>query len=245
MRILSIGNSFSQDAQRYLHMSARSAGVQLDTVNLYIGGCSLERHYNNMLGDIKDYLLEFNGQSTGFRTTIKEALLNGPWDVITLQQVSQLSVCCDTYTPYIGELASYVRKFAPNAKIIIHQTWFYEDGSKRLCEEMKYSSSSEMLEDIVKAYNKASSFIDADGIIPSGEMMYKLLDRGIDKVHRDTFHATLGAGRYALALLWLRMLCGVSVTGNGFCDFDAPVTDEEKKIIYKTVDSFEPIKCRT
>ncbi len=241
MRILSIGNSFSQDAQRYLHLSAKKSGVQLDTVNLYIGGCSLERHYTNMLGDIKDYMLEFNGQSTGFRTTIKEALLNGPWDVITLQQVSRFSFDYSTYTPYITELAGYVRKFAPKAKIVIHQTWFYEDGSQML-DGVKYQSSRAMLDDAIASYNKAFEDISADGIIPSGEMMYKLYKGGIDKVHRDSFHATLGAGRYALALLWFRMLCGVSVTGNELSEFDVPVSEEEKKIIFETVDSFDPIK---
>jgi hypothetical protein len=70
-------------------------------------------------------------------------------------------------------------------------------------------------------------------------MMYKLSQSGIDKVHRDTFHASFGVGRYALALLWLRTLCKVNVTGNSFADFDAPVTDEEKKIAWEVVDSFE------
>ena len=73
-------------------------------------------------------------------------------------------------------------------------------------------------------------------------MMYKLHESGIEKVHRDTFHASFGVGRYALALLWMRMLCGVNVTGNSFSDFDVPVTDEENKIAWAVVDSFEPIK---
>ncbi len=34
MKILSIGNSFSQDAQRYLHALAKVEGVDLKTVNL-------------------------------------------------------------------------------------------------------------------------------------------------------------------------------------------------------------------
>ena len=41
MNILSIGNSFSQDAQRYLHDIAKADGVVLSAFNLYIGGCPL------------------------------------------------------------------------------------------------------------------------------------------------------------------------------------------------------------
>ena len=58
MKILSIGNSFSQDAQRYLHELAKAEGVDIQTQNLYIGGCSLETHYQNMKGDLMEYELE-------------------------------------------------------------------------------------------------------------------------------------------------------------------------------------------
>ena len=65
MKILSIGNSFSQDAQRYLHRLAKQDGTELKTVNLFIGGCSLQKHYLNMLDDNADYDFEFNGEKTG------------------------------------------------------------------------------------------------------------------------------------------------------------------------------------
>ena len=47
MKVLSIGNSFSQDAHKWLHKLAENNGVDLETVNLYIGGCSLETHWKN------------------------------------------------------------------------------------------------------------------------------------------------------------------------------------------------------
>ena len=45
VRILAIGNSFSQDATHYLHQIAASDNVEMKVVNLYIGGCSLEQHW--------------------------------------------------------------------------------------------------------------------------------------------------------------------------------------------------------
>ena len=48
MRILSIGNSFSQDAHKWLHELAQDNDVDLETVNLYIGGCSLKMHWENI-----------------------------------------------------------------------------------------------------------------------------------------------------------------------------------------------------
>ena len=54
MKILSIGNSFSQDAHRYIHDIAKGEGVNIKCVNLYIGGCSLQTHYVNMMGDVQN-----------------------------------------------------------------------------------------------------------------------------------------------------------------------------------------------
>jgi hypothetical protein len=67
-----------------------------------------------------------------------------------------------------------------------------------------------------------------------------MLDKGVEKIHRDTFHASLGLGRYALGLLWFRMLTGKSVAENGFCDLDLPASEEEIAIAKDCVASFAP-----
>ena len=122
MKILSIGNSFSQDATRYLHRMAADNGIDLKTVNLYIGGCSLKTHYYNILDDAKKYLMEFNGFSTGFYVSIKEALMSDEWDYVTVQQASHLSYKPESYQPYLNELAAYIKKYCPHTKILVHQT---------------------------------------------------------------------------------------------------------------------------
>ena len=58
MNILSIGNSFSQDAHRYLHEIAKADGVDLTSVNLYIGSCSLSSHFRYMMSNKDVYNLE-------------------------------------------------------------------------------------------------------------------------------------------------------------------------------------------
>ena len=227
MNILSIGNSFSQDAQRYLHRIARADKVELNTFNLYIGGCPLSLHYQNILSEERRYTLEMNGSSTGFYVSLKEALLNRDWDIVTIQQVSAQSPYYDTYQPYLDKLAEYIRLFVPKAKIVVHQTWAYEQGSRRLHEELKYSDYKQMLCDIVKSYQQAAQDICADFVIPSGEVFGALLESGIEKVHRDTFHASIGLGRYALGLTWYRFLTGNDIAQNTFCDFDEEVTAEQ------------------
>ena len=49
MKILCIGNSFSEDATRYIHQIARADGYKMKVVNLYIGGCSFSQHFKNIM----------------------------------------------------------------------------------------------------------------------------------------------------------------------------------------------------
>lgn len=231
MKILSIGNSFSTDAQRYLHRLAKKAGVEMKTVNLYIGGCPLHTHYLNMLDDTKAYDFQFNGESTGLKVSIREVLRSDSWDVVTFQQASTFSARFETYTPYIEALSAYVKKYCPQAKQLIHQTWAYETGSEKLANQLVFATDEAMFAAVEQAYQKAAELISADGIIPAGKAMLTAAKTGIEKIHRDTFHASLGAGRYLLALVWFKYLTGCDITGNDFNEFDVPVTEEERKIV--------------
>ena len=233
--LLSIGNSFSQDAQRYLYQIARADGVKITPINLYIGGCPLSLHYRNMMSGEKAYLLEMNGQNTGFKVSLKEALLNRDWDVVTIQQVSQKSPYYETYSPYLDKLVEYVRLCVPKAKIAVHQTWAYEQDSHRLNVELGYSNHTDMFRDIEESYKKAAEQICADFVIPSGKVFQMLIESGISKIHRDTFHANLGIGRYSLGLLWYAYLTGNNISKNTFSDFDEEIQEEYIGIAKKCV----------
>ena len=242
MKVLAIGNSFSQDATRYLRKIAQASGEDMKVVNLYIGGCPLSRHFKNMNNDERAYSLEFGGETTGFSVSIKDALQSDEWDFVTLQQVSHKSTDYKTYQPYLDALSAYVTFHAPCAKQVIHQTWAYEDGSARLTEEMGYETSTQMFSDIKAAYGKAAKAISADRIIPSGESMHLAVRHGFHNTHRDTFHASLGPGRYLLAATWFEALTEKSVVGNSFCDLDVP-TDLDtislmQEIAHEAVESY-------
>ena len=104
-----------------------------------------------------------------------------------------------------------------------------------------YPTGAAMFEDVREAYDNAAKLIRAEGIIPSGALLRYLLEHGIAKVHEDTFHASIGLGRYALGLLWYHMLTGRSVSQNTFRDFDKPVPEEEIQIAASYIDTLEPI----
>ena len=102
----------------------------------------------------------------------------------------------------------------------------------------RFETPEDMLMRIVQAYDKAAQAIGADGIIRSGELFANLLQNGIARIHRDTFHASLGLGRYALGLLWYYTLCERDIVNNGFSDFDEPISEENINIVKKCVSQF-------
>ena len=234
MRVLSIGNSFSEDAQRYLNRLAKHNGEELLTVNLMIGGCSLETHYNKMISGENSYMLEVNGEVTGIWVNFMQVVGCGNWDVVTIQQASHDSFKWDTFYPYANKIIGCVRQCNPNAKIYVHETWAYEDGSERLREVAKLDTAKEMTSKIQECYRSMAKDICADGVIPSGTAMQKAADLGL-KAHRDTFHASLGAGRYLIALCWYKRIFGKDISSDTFNEFDVPVSESEKEIVKKAV----------
>lgn len=222
MKVLCIGNSFSADATAYLHQAAKSAGVELETYNLYIGGCSLERHWNHVVCKARDYLLEINGESTDRRVSIQDMILGQGgetpyWDVITLQQASHFSTDYGSYQPYLGNLTDWLSRHASYGELAIHQTWAYEQGSRRLTEEMGYEDPADMFRDIKQAYEKGARDCGIRMAIPSGQCFQDLLRDGIGRIHRDTFHALIPLGRYVLSLVWLAALTGTCPEKVTFC----------------------------
>ena len=230
MKILSIGNSFSQDAHRYLSRLAKAEGVKIETTNLYIGGCTLERHHANMESGEAAYTMDLDGETTVQPSSLAEALSAGDWDVITLQQASHKSGLPESYFPYLAELAAYVRAACPRARLLLHETWAYEEGSARLSELGLFASAEDMHTAARNAYAEAAERIGADGIIPCGTAMFRATELGIPRVHRDCFHASYGVGRYILALTWYHALTGNEIKDNRFDAFDEPVSEEEREI---------------
>lgn len=234
IRILSIGNSFSQDATRYAHQIAEADGKELLCVNLYIGGCPLEKHAACIKENLAEYELEINGESTGKHISVQDAAALYTYDYVTLQQVSHLSFDYSTYQPYLDFVSNFVKEKLPNAKQVIHQTWAYEEGSDKL-HHVGFETRKDMFAGIKNAYEQAEKAIGAAGMIQSGALFETLSKTHKERVHRDTYHASLGFGRYALGLNWYRFFTGGDVMNNSFSAFDEPVSGEEIQFIKETV----------
>ena len=60
-KVLAIGNSFSEDSLEYLYKVANACGAEnICVANMYIGGCSLQTHYDNAMGNKAKYTFKYN-----------------------------------------------------------------------------------------------------------------------------------------------------------------------------------------
>lgn len=232
VKILMIGNSFGQDSLRYLHGIYRAAGIDTKIVNLHIGGCSLYRHYRNMLSEEKVYSYEINGHITGLFVSLKEVLLSDEWTYIVMHQCSPESGRYESYHPYLEELYAYIKKLCPPAKICMNKTWTFAHDCKRF-GLTQFTCPEEMFPAITECYDKAAKLINAHKLIPSGDAMHALYEIYGENIYRDGFHANKTFTRYMLGCVWYMTLTGRSVEGNTFCDLDGDVSEEVLETVRK------------
>ena len=243
MKLLAVGNSFSQDACTFLHQTAQAQGLELEVTNLYIGGCTLETHYQNLLSGKADYQCEQNGHFEGRMISLPEALAMEPWDGIVTQQASAFSGWMDSYEPFLTELLSAFRRACPNARLFLHETWAYE----RDCPNdsfFRYHRDQAEMYDRLRCCYRTMARNHGVSLIPSGDVIQRLrtkepfrVQTGGRSLCRDGYHMSLSYGRYLLACVWLGWLFGVSVAGNTFVpDGDEAVEPELLALLRGTAD---------
>ena len=220
MNILSIGNSFSTNAHKFLPLILEADGDEIMLCNLFIGGCSLEQHWNNWREEKTDYDYEIYlpGETEMTRTddvALHEAVEDEDWDVITLQQCSHFSGIPETYSPYLSELAEYCRMVKPEAKIMLQQTWAYEEGCQHGGFANYKNSQQEMYRALTEAYVDAAMEADIDLIIPSGRAWQTARNTIGDILTVDGYHGN-DMGCYLASACFYEMIFGRSILENSF-----------------------------
>lgn len=204
IRILTIGNSFADNACEYLKEITESVdGYEIIIGKANIGGAPMDKHTDLIKQSEEDPSFKpYNGK------TLKDWLVEDQWDVVTIQQVSHKSFKEETYHPYSDELVEYIKKYAPQAKIYIHETWAYAPDCNRLDEFG--ITSKEMYKGLKKNYKALSNYFDFP-VLHSGDAFYRAHKaNGIDLWNStDRFHANMN-GKFLAATVWFSELFGES-----------------------------------
>ena len=251
LRILAIGNSFSDDATQYLPDLLEAADIHNVIIGrLYIGGCTLERHCREFKDNGHEYvyLKSTNNKWETIKKYKQGTFMDGVgderWDIITMQQGSPKSGRWDSYDPWLGTLIEIVRKNCPNpeATIVWHQTWAYASTyTNRNFANYAYDQQY-MFDSIQICVDKARKAYNVPIAIPSGPAVQLMRGTSLKtekELTRDGFHMDYKYCRYLTACVWfeslIRPVFGVSVKGNSFrnAGTDNEVTDKEAALMQK------------
>lgn len=224
IRILAIGNSFSEDAlENYLYELANAEDVEIVIGNLYIGGASLQQHWQNTAVNNTSYSyrkIDKNGnKTTRGQTAMNIALTDEDWDFVSFQQASPLSGQYSTYEAHLPLLFDYVQQRVKkkDARYILHQTWSYAQNSTHDGFANYGNDQLSMYHAIMDAVGRAKDLVDISVVVPSGTAIQNGRTSSIgDNFTRDGYHLHLGVGRFTAACTWFSMLTGKDVRTNSF-----------------------------
>jgi hypothetical protein len=173
VKLMTIGNSFSANATKHLDGLAKAGGHKLIHNPLVIGGASFQVHADKAQLHEKE-----PDNKAGLYTSgrgLKENLKLDQWDYVTIQQASIKSHDFSTYQPWAGWLRDYIKQHAPNAKLLVHQTWAYRMDDPRFTKPSgkpgEPKTQEEMYRGLTDAYTKITTEFGAR-MLPVGNAFY-------------------------------------------------------------------------
>ena len=174
VKLLTVGNSFADNALSYLPKITEASGNKLIYARANLGGCTMERHWKHVENFEAGATDKSGKPYMGGKASLKDQLTKDQWDYVTIQQVSWKSHDLSTYHPYAQNLHSYITKHAPQAKILLQQIWAYrvDDPRFKPSNEGKEPHTHQvMYEQVRHAYHTIAKELNI-GILPSGDAMY-------------------------------------------------------------------------
>ncbi len=154
VRLLTVGNSFSANATRFLGDLSKAGGHTLIHQPIVVGGASLELHAGRFALHEKDAQ---DPAGLYGKRSLKDYLGEQPWDFITIQQASIKSHDPATYRPYAKQLQDFIKQHAPRAEVLMHQTWAYRQDDPRFAVAQpkpgEPTSHAEMYGQLTAAYS--------------------------------------------------------------------------------------------
>ncbi|CAN5564102.1 DUF4886 domain-containing protein [soil metagenome] len=189
LKILTIGNSFAGNVLSDLPQMAKAAGKNVLFFGANPGGCSMEKHAGWVKLDEanaedpagKPYRSNFIPGKPGdkdHKYSLREVLQAEKWNFVTIQQLSNASFMPESYEPYATTLIDTIRKYAPQARIVVFETWAYREDYAGYGRDGL--DQQKMFEGLTAAYEKLAADHGLQ-IIPVGYAFQKA--RATDRWH--------------------------------------------------------------
>lgn len=195
LRVLMIGNSFSICVCKQLPPMVAAEGLQLKLASLYIGGCPLRLHWDNIeKAEADPEFRPYGFKACGFDeadgmpqrdvANANELLARDDWDVVTVQQASHESWDYANYQPFGRQLVEYIRKHSPKAEVVIQQTWAYRADDPRIRPGGAWGfDQAGMADRVFAAYDQFAADMGIARQIPTGRAVWISRRREVAPFH--------------------------------------------------------------
>ena len=237
LKILSVGNSFAVDTTEYAPRIAQSLGFESVYIGtLYIGGCSIRRHYENAQANAQAYKY-YTNDGDGWREILnvgmEDAIKSEEWDFISIQHGTgdgSRYTCEESYEK-LPELIEYIKeKASPRTKIAFNMAWVMEpDGTHP--EIRSYNG------DQLRMYENLTTVTERvvvptrglDIVSPVGTAIQNARATGkLGCLCRDGFHLSYTKGRYIAAMTFICALTQMNPKDVTF--IPEGINDEDREI---------------
>jgi hypothetical protein len=243
IKILSIGNSFSEDTMEYVAVIAKNLGVEkIKLGNLYFGGCSITQHYRHATENLPVYIYHqndgFGWQSTN-GVSIDTALKEDTWDYVTIQPGTgdgSRHTSENAYDKLVPLLNFVKERILPTTKIAFNLTWVGEPNSTHH-EIVSFNGDQSLLfSSIVDMVKKVVCPLESiDFIIPTGTAVQNARTAIKEVITRDNFHLSFDKGRFLAGLTFFAKITGIDISSVS-CKING-VTEDFCKIAINAVNN--------
>lgn len=224
LKILAIGNSFSDNALQYLPILAKELGIEEIIVGkLYRGSCTIDRHWSDAQASANYERFDLNINGEGWISQSQKTLIHAlklyDWDIITMQQASGYSGLPSSLGN-LQNLIDYVNanKTNPDAKLYWHMTWAYSQFTTH-GGFANYGNDQLTMYNAIVDLSKNHILPNGSfaGIIPAGTAVQNFRDDDTENknveqqfITSDGYHLQTYS-RVLASLTWLRTLTGLSL----------------------------------
>ena len=230
IRILAVGNSFTRDAMEYfLYDVFSAAGYNAILGNIYIGGCTLQTHWENETSTNANTRNSNSYRKIvgGIRTvngdkSIEFCLKDEPWDIVIFQQGQGLYGVVESHYPYLDNLIAYAKERLENkaCKFGYQQTWALSAHSTNSRFSLYDHDQQKMYQACVDCAEALRVRSSLDYIIPTGTAIQNGRQTSLGDTFlnpSDELHLNTTYGAFTASCTWFETFTGMDVTSNPFC----------------------------
>ncbi len=234
LKVLTIGNSFSGDALRFLSDIFRAEeGRDVLLSYLYLDSATLENHARNIESDDAVYrwhLYDENGHTVTENRSFSEAISYCDWDLIVIHQFSGLSGRAASFFPYLYDIVSACREKCsnPDLRFAWQMTWAYQGNSSHEAFINYGNDQMNMYACIVDAVKEiVSETRDFSFIIPAGTAVQNARSSYMgDTLTKDGHHLS-PFGKYLAGYTWYESLTGKTIQTPKFIPDKSMLAEDE------------------